>query len=70
MASVIIYGKDNCPYTAEARRDYERRGVDVEYINVKCDAAALERMMALTSGDRRVPVIVDAGRVTVGFGGT
>ena len=70
MASVIIYGKDNCPYTAEARRDHERRGVDFQYINVKRDAAGLARMMALTSGGRRVPVIVDGDSVTVGFGGT
>ena len=70
MASVIIYGKDNCPYTAEARRDYERRGIDVEYINVTRDAVAFEKMMQLTSGGRRVPVIVEDGKATVGFGGT
>lgn len=70
MASVIIYGKDNCPYTADVRRDFERRDVDFQYLNVKRDPAALERMMALTGGGRRVPVIVEGDTVTVGFGGT
>jgi hypothetical protein len=37
---------------------------------VKKDAAALQQMLALTGGRRQVPVIVDAGRVTIGFGGT
>jgi hypothetical protein len=27
-------------------------------------------MLALTGGRRQVPVIVEAGRVTIGFGGT
>jgi glutaredoxin 3 len=67
---VLIYGKDSCPYTVAARDDYEARGVPFRYINVKKDAAGLERMLALTKGQRRVPVIVDAGKITVGFGGT
>jgi hypothetical protein len=45
--------------------------VPFEYVNVKKDAAGLERMLSHTMGDRRVPVIVEGdGRVTVGFGGT
>jgi glutaredoxin 3 len=37
---------------------------------VKKDPAALARMLELSAGDRRVPLIVDRGRVSVGFGGT
>ena len=66
---VIIYGKDSCPYTADAREHYGSRG-DVQYINVKKDAAALRRMLELTGGQRRVPVIVEDGKVVIGFGGT
>jgi hypothetical protein len=36
---------------------------------VRRDAKELERMIRL-SGGRRVPVIVESGKVTVGFGGT
>ena len=66
---VLIYGKDSCPYTADAREHYGSRG-DVQYVNVKKDAAALRRMLELTGGQRRVPVIVEDGMVTIGFGGT
>ena len=66
---VLIYGKDSCPYTADAREHYGSRG-EVQYINVKKDAAALRRMLELTGGERRVPVIVEDGTVTIGFGGT
>jgi len=36
---------------------------------VKRDARELDRMIRI-SGDRRVPVIVEGGKVTIGFGGT
>lgn len=68
--AVLIYGKDGCPYTAAAIEDYERRNVPVQYVNVKRDPEALQRMLSLTEGRRRVPVIVEGDRVTVGFGGT
>jgi glutaredoxin 3 len=67
---VLIYGKDACPYTQAARDDYEARKVPFRYINVKKDRAELDRMLALTGGRRQVPVIVEAGKVTIGFGGT
>jgi glutaredoxin len=67
---VLIFGKDSCPYTAAAVEDYQARKVPMRYINVKKDRAELERMLALTGGRRQVPVIVEGGRVTVGFGGT
>lgn len=67
---VQIYGKDTCPYTQAARDHYRGRGVPVEYRNVKKDPASLTEMLQLTSGRRDVPVIVEAGTVTIGFGGT
>ena len=67
---VVIYGKNSCPYTQAARDDYKRRGIPFEYVDVKKNAAALEQMLALSGGRRAVPVIVDEGTVTVGFGGT
>lgn len=67
---VLIFGKDSCPYTEAARDDYERRKIPFEYLNVKKDKAALTRMLEYSQGERRVPVIVDGGKVTIGFGGT
>ena len=68
---VVIYGKEHCPYTQAARDHYAGRGVEVEYVNVKADKAAMTRMLELSGGHRKVPVIVeDGGKVTIGFGGT
>ncbi len=68
---VTIYGKDTCPYTQAALDDHARRGVRVDYVNVKKSSADLDRMLRATGGQRRVPVIVsDDGHVTIGFGGT
>ncbi len=40
------------------------------YRNVQKDRAALSEMMALTGGRRDVPVIVEDGKVTIGYGGS
>lgn len=66
---VLIFGKDTCPYTQAAIDDCEERRVEFEYINVKKDPADLERMLGYSKGRRDVPVIVDRGRVTIGFNG-
>lgn len=68
--TVKIYGKAGCPYTTAAREDCEKRGVPHEYIDVKSDKRLLDEMLVLSRGRREVPVIVEAGKVTIGFGGT
>jgi glutaredoxin len=64
---IEIYGKDACPYTQAARDAYEPKGA--VYLNVTKDPQAMARMVELSKG-RRVPVIVEDGNVTVGYGGT
>jgi len=68
--SVLIYGKDNCPYTSAAREDHAKRQVAFEYVNVVADAAKLKEMLKHSRGVRKVPVIVDGDKVTIGFNGT
>ena len=63
---VIIYGKSGWPFTDKARSVY---GDQAEYIDVKADAQKLEEMLKLSGGVRKVPVIVEEGRVSIGFGG-
>ena len=65
---IEIYGKDSCPYTQAAVEAYRAKGG--VYINVKKDPAGLEKMLAYSKGQRRVPVIVEDGKVTIGYGGT
>jgi glutaredoxin len=67
---VLIFGKDGCPYTEAAIEDFARRGIAAEYINVKKTPADLERMLGFSGGKRRVPVIVEGSKVSIGFGGT
>lgn len=68
---VTIFGKDTCPYTQAAVDDHKRRGIAFAYVNVKQNAVELDRMLKLTNGQRRVPVILgDDGKVIIGFGGT
>ncbi len=40
------------------------------YRNVKQDKAAMAEMMTVSRGRRDVPVILEAGKVTIGYGGT
>ena len=40
------------------------------YLNVKDDPAQLEEMLKHSGGVRKVPVIVQGDKVTIGYGGT
>ena len=67
---ITMYGKDTCPYTNAARRDYINDGYEIEYKNVVKNPEYLPEMLALTEGKRRVPVMVIDGKVIIGHGGT
>ncbi len=67
---VLIFGKDGCPYTQAARDHYVAENIPVEYHNVKKSPADLARMLVYSKGARSVPVIVEADKVTIGYGGT
>ena len=63
---VIIYGKAGWPFTEKARSAY---GEKAEYFDVKLDNARLEEMLGYSDGVRKVPVIVEGVKVTVGYAG-
>jgi mycoredoxin len=65
-----LYGTSSCPFTAELREDLEWRGVAFTEYDVEIDREALARMLALTNGERTVPVYAEDGEVKhVGFRG-
>ncbi|MFX4262099.1 UXX-star selenoprotein family 1 [Pelotomaculum propionicicum] len=64
---IVIYGKAGCPFTDKALSAY---GKSAAYFDVQSDAEKLQEMLKLSGGVRKVPVIVDGGKVTVGYGGT
>ena len=67
-SSVELYAAAGCEFSAEAREDLEWRGVDFVEYDVEKDREAYERMLAITGGNRTVPVIVEEGKpVQVGW---
>jgi len=67
---VLIFGKAGWPYTSDAREAFANRGYDIEYHDVKVDGSALQTMLGYSGGKREVPVIVEGGQATIGFGGS
>ena len=66
---VTIYTKPGCPYCAAAKKHYGDSGVRYSEIDINAVPGAKEKVLELTGGKRIVPVIVENGRVTLGFGG-
>ena len=66
---VLIYGKDAWPYTRAAREAYAKEGRQFEYYNVIQESDQLEAMLKHSRGTRKVPVIVEGEKVTIGFEG-
>ena len=68
MAQVTLYIKDGCPYCAAALKHYGDQGFDIRQHNIK-DPGVADKALALSKGQRIVPVIVENGKVSLGFGG-
>ena len=66
---VLIFGKDAWPYTRAAREAYAEKENEFDYIDVVSDPDKLDAMLEYSNGERNVPVIVEAGKVTIGFDG-
>ena len=54
----------------KAREAKGKEGVKVNYRDVLEDPQALEEMLRLTKGLKKVPVLVEAGQVSIGVGGS
>lgn len=69
MADVVIYTKPGCPYCAAAKKHFTESGIAFEEVDVKASPANAEKALKISGGERIVPVIVDHGKVQLGFGG-
>lgn len=69
MSEITIYTKDGCPYCAAAKKHYTDLGKLFNEINVGRTPGAKEELRSISGGKSIVPVIVENGRVQVGFGG-
>lgn len=63
MAELELYGTESCRFTAELREDLIWNERDFVEYDVEQDPEALKRMVALTGGNRTVPVLVEDGEV-------
>ena len=66
---VLIFGKDAWPYTRAAREAYAKKDAEFDYVDVVSNPDKLDAMLKHSDGVRKVPVIVDAGKVIIGFDG-
>jgi glutaredoxin len=66
---ILIFGKDAWPYTRAAREAFAREGRQFDYYNVIKEPDRLDTMLQYTKGARKVPVIVEGEKVTIGFEG-
>ena len=60
---VELYGTASCPFTSELREHLLWHRIAFTEYDVDADAAARERLRALTNGRPMVPVLVEQGRV-------
>jgi glutaredoxin len=69
MSDVTIYTKVGCPYCAAAKKHYTDQSISFEEIDVHRTPGAKDKVSKLSGGRNIVPIIVDNGKVSVGFGG-
>lgn len=65
--AIIIYGKPDCPYCAQARAYYNENGIGFIEYDAQHDKQRQKEMLEYSSGDLVVPCIVENG-VYVGSG--
>lgn len=66
--SVTVYVADGCPHCARLLEDLRRRRVAHVCVNLSRAPERAAEVVALT-WDRRLPVVVDHERFTIGFAG-
>ncbi len=66
---ILIFGKNTWPFTIAAREAYAKEGREVDYVDVLTQADKLDAMLKYSKGKRKVPVIVDEGKILIGYNG-
>lgn len=66
--SVTVYVADGCPHCVSLLEDLRRRHVAFTAVNLTMEPERIAELVTLT-WERRLPVLVDHERCSVGFGG-
>ena len=62
--SVTIYGKERCPFTRAAIDAWREKGAEVTYIDVIEHPEMMSQMLAISKGERKIPLIITGDGVT------
>lgn len=62
MARIEVYTKFLCPYCSRAKALLDRKGVEVDEIDVTMDRAGFDAMVERSGGRRTVPQIFIDGK--------
>lgn len=63
MAAYELFGTASCPYTQEMKDWLEWKGKEFIEYDVENDSAARARMIAISGGQRTVPILAENGDV-------
>jgi glutaredoxin len=66
--AVTIYIREGCPFCKALKEDLDKKGVKYKEIDVIKNPEYQEELLKLAKR-KAVPVMVEDGKVTVGFGG-
>jgi len=67
--TIVVYTHPDCAYSAAAKMDYRKRQVEFLEVDVSKQRDKIPELLKLTRGERITPVIVENGKVTIGFKG-
>ena len=63
MAAYELFGTASCPYTQEMKDWLDWKGKEFIEYDVENDSAARARMIAISGGQRTVPILAENGDV-------
>lgn len=66
--ALTIYTKTGCPYCQAAMESFAKKNIEYTEINLSDNPGRTSEAVKI-AGIRKVPIIVDNGKVTVGFNG-
>lgn len=66
---LIIYTHPDCAYSAAAKDDFQKLGIEFTEIDISKNPEAIPELERLTGGERITPVILEGELVTVGYHG-
>ncbi|MBM3942754.1 MAG: glutaredoxin family protein [SAR202 cluster bacterium] len=67
--SIVIYTHPDCTFSAAAKMDFRRRRIAYTEVDLGKNPERIPDLLKLSNGERVTPVIVENGKVTIGFNG-